>query len=804
MSLDEFLAFVVRATFLLLALLALVEWLRHRDRTRLDIAAMFGSLAVTILAGQLREGFEREIPWLRILGAMAIVAQPALLLRVVHNLRPIPRLVQRLGLAGLVIAWGILLFNPPPLAPPLTLLVVAYFVWLEGYAALALVRGALATRGVTHWRLTLAAAGSGLLAITILLAGANAALPSLAGLLGPLSQVLAVLAALSYYLGFAPPRWLRRAWQLFALHHFLREAIGSRIAENATEVLEHLCQAASQSVGALATVAAIWNDAEQCLKVRAFHGGAVVLDDPFTIGEGAVGRAWRTEQPALSHAPVDFGSPEAERLAATTGAGTLLAVPIVTVRHPRGLLLVFLQGKPLFAADDLALLALFSGQSATILDYIALLSEQRNLVRRLERSEASLEELVAERTAELTLANERLVQEVEKRQQVADALRQSEERYRLLTESALTGVYLIQDDRFRYVNPALASIFGYRVEEIVGKLGPADLTAPDDRDRVAENIRRRVAAEAHDIRYSFRGQRKNGSFIDLEVHGVRVEYEGRPAVMGTLLDITERRRQEEEISKLNEELEQRVVERTAQLEAANKELEAFAYSVSHDLRAPLRAIDGFGQALLEDCAAQLDDLGRRYLGRMRANTRRMGDLIDALLDLSRVSRTEMRHERVDLSALAQEIAAELQQRNTQRQVEFVIESGLLVEGDSRLLQAVMENLLDNAWKFTGKRPVARIEFGARERDGEVVYFVRDNGVGFDMAHAGKLFGAFQRLHAMNDYAGTGIGLATVQRIVDRHGGRVMAEAAPEEGATIYFTLGAGGKDDGRTGGRHSA
>ncbi|MDX1688613.1 MAG: PAS domain S-box protein, partial [Candidatus Promineifilaceae bacterium] len=583
-----------------------------------------------------------------------------------------------------------------------------------------------------------------------------------------------------------------------------------------------------------------------------------------------------------------------------------------------GLLLVFLQGSPLFAADDLALLALYCGQAATTLDYVALLAEQRSLAEQFKQSEARfrglvenapdaivgvdrdgrivlvnqqaekmfdyreeemvgrsietlvperyhdvhvshrndyvrqprtrpmgaglelygrrkdgeefpveislsplqteegllvtaiirdvtgrkqteeelrqhqehLAELVDERTAELRAANERLEKEAAERRRVAAALVQSEERYRLLAESALTGVYLIQDGLFKYVNPALASIFGYQEEEIIENLGPRDLTAPEDRPRVQEHIRQRLAGEERDIRYTFQGLRKDGSYVDVEVHGAKVEYEGRPAITGTLLDITERKRQEEEIRRLNEELEQRVIERTAQLEAANKELEAFAYSVSHDLRAPLRAIDGFGQALLEDCVDQLDELGQSYLERIRANTQRMGDLIDGLLGLSRITRTEFLRERVDLSAIVHEIAADLQQRDEQREVEFTIESGRVVKGDARLLGAALENLLENAWKFTGEQPVARIEFGAMNQDGEVVYFVRDNGVGFDMAYADKLFGAFQRLHAMEEFSGTGIGLATVQRIIRRHGGRVWAEAAPGEGATFYFTLAA--------------
>jgi signal transduction histidine kinase len=246
--------------------------------------------------------------------------------------------------------------------------------------------------------------------------------------------------------------------------------------------------------------------------------------------------------------------------------------------------------------------------------------------------------------------------------------------------------------------------------------------------------------------------------------------------------------QNQELEKSRDELEQRVVERTTQLEAANKELEAFSYSVSHDLRAPLRSIDGFSQALLEDYGDKLDDQGQKDLQRVRAATQRMAQLIDDMLNLSRVTRGEMHRDTVDLSAMAQGIAMELRAAEPERQVDLTIADGVQADGDARLLRVVLENLLRNSWKFTGNHPVAKIEFGVARNNGKAVYFVRDDGAGFDMTYAGKLFGAFQRLHAMTEFKGTGIGLATVQRIVHRHGGRVWAEGKIDQGATFYFTL----------------
>jgi PAS domain S-box-containing protein len=283
-------------------------------------------------------------------------------------------------------------------------------------------------------------------------------------------------------------------------------------------------------------------------------------------------------------------------------------------------------------------------------------------------------------------------------------------------------------------------------------------------------------------------KRKDGSSFPVEVSARFFQIEDKIYLQAFIRDISERKAREAEIHKLNSTLEERVRERTSQLESANKELEAFAYSVSHDLRAPLRGIDGWTQALVEDYQDKLGEKGTSILDRIRSETRRMGQLIDDLLKFSRDTRSDIKWQDVDLSALAQTITTRLQQSNTNRQIQFVIQPDLASKGDPHLLEIAITNLLDNAVKFTSTSPEARILFGQVLVQGKKTFFVRDNGVGFDMTYATKLFKVFQRLHKSSQFPGTGIGLATVQRIISRHGGQIWAEAQVNQGATFYFTL----------------
>jgi len=576
---------------------------------------------------------------------------------------------------------------------------------------------------------------------------------------------------------------------------------------------------------------------------------------------------------------------------------------------------------PIFSEDKVRSMMAFFTRLAKLIGEMGLARKNQDEANaELRRHQERLEELVMERTVELSRANGELQAEIAERQRADEALRESEERYRSLIELAPDAIIIHQDGRLIFANAAALKLYGAaKFEQLQGR--PVfELIHPDERDAVqARMIRVRGGGEVP-VR-EFRMLRLDGREVPVEATGIRIDYLGRPAVhaifrditarkkaeearrksekkfltvfhavpallgittlaegrfidvnemcmrvlgyqreemigrtslelelwgtreerervmraleeQGTVReievnlrgktgerfvgllsaefididgeqfvltminDITERKRAETEIAILNTDL----ADRARELEAANRELETFNYSVSHDLRNPLTVINGYCQAIRELCSDKLDEQCRQYLGEAYEGTLRMNRLIDTLLNFSRLTHIKPHREPVDLSSMAQAAAAELQRADPSRRVSFLIADGIGVEGDAGLLRVVLDNLLGNAWKFTGGREEGIIEFGTAEVGGKLAYFVRDNGIGFDMADADNLFIPFRRLPGAEESKGFGIGLATVERIVQRHGGRVWAEGAPGKGATFYFTL-PGRTNDSQSGSR---
>ena len=316
-------------------------------------------------------------------------------------------------------------------------------------------------------------------------------------------------------------------------------------------------------------------------------------------------------------------------------------------------------------------------------------------------------------------------------------------------------------------------------------------TQPDTLTRIRQARQKKESVRAELIKYTKTGEEYWVEFEAVPIINPQGELTHYVAIER---NITERKQVEDKILQLNTELEDRVKRRTAQLEAANAELEAFSYSVSHDLRSPLNTINGFGELLLKSNKNNLDQKGQHYLSRIRAGAKNMGELIDGLLLLAKLSRDPLKLETVDLSAIARRVEQDCREQEPERQlqVQVQVQDKLKVRGDAVLLLVAIQNLLGNAWKYSAKKEHAKIDVGSEAgADGQTIYFVKDNGAGFDMAYADKLFGVFQRLHSPSEFSGTGVGLANVKRVIERHGGRIWAEARVDEGASFYFTL----KDD---------
>jgi PAS domain S-box-containing protein len=383
----------------------------------------------------------------------------------------------------------------------------------------------------------------------------------------------------------------------------------------------------------------------------------------------------------------------------------------------------------------------------------------------------------------------REVESARERQRTEHSLQVSQARYRRLFETAQDGILILDAEtgQITDVNPYLVKMLGYPQEYFVGeKLWEIGTFKDSEASKSTFlELQTQGYVRYEDVPLEASDERR----VDVEFVSNVYVVGDKKVIQCNIRNITRRKEAEATVRQLNAELGQQVRDQNAQMQLLHREAEALHRSIAHDLKAPLRRIAGFAQALEDGYASKLDAEGEQFIQRIHASTDHMSELLDAFTEVARVSRSELRRQPIDLTAMAGRVAAQLQKGRPHREVEFVIAKGITASGDARLLQRVLENLLDNAYKFTATRVPARIEFGTSlQADGRVAYFVRDNGIGFDMAYADRLFGVFQRLHSAREYAGTGVGLAVVERIVRLHGGRTWAEGAENTSATFYFTL----------------
>lgn len=366
--------------------------------------------------------------------------------------------------------------------------------------------------------------------------------------------------------------------------------------------------------------------------------------------------------------------------------------------------------------------------------------------------------------------------------------------FRMIAEDSLAGIYVVgSDGHLVYANPAIYAMFGYSEGEVIGKLGPLQLTHPDHQAGVMEKMGALLAGDIDSVRAVYRGAHKDPREMYFEVMARGATMGQEPAIVGTVVDMTDRVLKERELRHYRDHLESTVEERTSELAEINRELTAFATSVSHDLRVPARAVMGFTKALIEDYGDHLDEQAVDYLYRIDKAGKKMEDLIEDMLALSRAASGILETTTVNLSALVREMFQDLADSAPERLADFKIQGGVAAEGDQRLLEVLLQNLTANAWKFTKTRDRSEIAFGCtliQDANGneQPACFLRDNGIGFDMADADRLFLPFERLHAGGNFEGNGLGLATVRRIVRRHGGRVWAESRPDRGSTFWIHL----------------
>ncbi len=754
MLVTELMTLIVQLAFVYLTATTGIDYIRHRHPTRLIIFLMFFSLSAALVTQPVMRAFNIDAPWLTTAATVALLAHPYLVLRLGSNVRALPSWAYRGALGGLVLsAAAVILLHPLP--KPVTLLIVAYFGIYEIYAATIFIRGTLNQQGVTRQRLRMASVGSALLGGLILVAGLASLAPALAPITVTVIQVALLASTAAFYLAFATPRWLRKLWRSDDLLGYLRastELVGS--ASDRESLLTYLGDIAAGMVGGTVAAVAVRGSGDEGLTLLAAKRHPQTQFDSVNLLQ-FVESLDEHHAGSVAFYKSENRDPVLQQLFDVTESRSAYFVPIKNTYIDVGYLIVFSANVPLFMGEMLDFLDLLAQQSTLVL-------ENQRLIDQLHSSNELLEEKVEERTV---------------------ALIESEGRYHRIIDGMLEGFQILDFDwQYLYVNDSAArygrvdqeALVGHGLMEVYPGIEGSEMFA------AMKHCMEERTAQIAEFEFTYEDGTK--AWFQFSIQPV-------PEGISILsLDVTERRQATEALRLMNEELERRVAERTRGLEAANKELEAFAYSVSHDLRAPLRAMGGFSKILQQKYSDDLPERAQHFVNRIHENASHMGELIDDLLTLSRLGRKPLDLRKVEPETVIRNILNELDVEMAYPTAEVQIDPLPACEADPILIKQAYLNLITNALKYSAKTESPCIHIGSEFINDELVYYVKDNGVGFDMRFADKLFGVFERLHTSDEYEGTGIGLATVQRAIHRHGGRVWAESEVGQGASFYFTL----------------
>jgi PAS domain S-box-containing protein len=738
MTANELLTELTRIFFVLIAILTLVDFLPHRDKTRRDIFLMSASIAIPVLLPRIVALLGLQTPWVNTIGTVALAAQPYLLIRLVRYFRAVPVVIREGALLGMIGSWAVILVFSPALPTLATLLIIAYFAIIDGYAIVAFVRGAFSSSGVTRNRLRFAAAGSGFLVLVLLIAGVRTIVPPLTPYVLPITQSGAILCAFAYYLCFAPPRWLTQAWQHAELRHYLLQSSSN---QPSTEVLERLQLAVTQAMGASMVAVVFWDDDSGHLRLQNTAESARLSDIDWNAAE-TIQRVWRDQRSTAIHKSAGLSSGDT-RLMQAANAETLLIIPIATSERASGLLLVFLKYNSLFLDDDLHLLTIFAQQTAIFLENNAMLEESH-------RHAEDLEQKVQERTA---------------------ALQASEAELRALF-AAMNDAIAVLDSQGKYLkiaptNPTPSSKWS---DDLLGKT-LNDVFPAGQAESFLASIREALETQqTTNMEYNLTMNGSN-SWFAATVSPIRDN-----AVLWVAHDITERKQTEEILARF-----------TRDLQRSNEELQQFAYVASHDLQEPLRMISSYLQLIENRYADKLDDEGHEFIDYAVKGAARMKDLINDLLAFSRVETQLKNFALMDVQKAVDEACNLLKMSIDESGATITHDPLPQIRADEQLIIQLFQNLIGNAIKYRSERK-PEIHVGAIREGGQWVFSVRDNGIGIDAKYLGRIFVIFQRLHNREKYPGTGIGLAICKKVVQRHGGRIWVESELGKGTTFYFSI----------------